>query len=425
MQPEVRDGSRLRSRLSTPGSTHATRSSASTSSTRFSWVVTITTGSSTGVAPPASPVPLPRATNGRSWRARDPHRGRDLVGRRAGSTPRRRAPRRRPRRARTSASSSGSARARSGPSDRLAGRRGARRCRRCAETTTRSSRDPAARRRRYARRIMSRRDRDRRPVPRASGSRFADPGEDGRTWQIDVTFLLSSWQCIFGCGCQGVLDRTGARARPRVLLLRRALLRQGRPRPRREGGASELGDDEWQFAKIGREEGHLREGRQGRRRPRSGRPASCKDACIFLNRPGFAAGAGLRAAPARDATRASTSASPSPRSAGSCRCGASTTSRTTASVISAPHRVRPRRLGRGRRGLRAGGAPRRPRRSPATRAGVPSRWRSSCARCSARSCYQQVVEVPRRAARGGRAFAAGRASRRGAGEAQPQEATEP
>ena len=31
--------------------------------------MTITTGSSTGVAPPARPVPLPRATNGRSWRA--------------------------------------------------------------------------------------------------------------------------------------------------------------------------------------------------------------------------------------------------------------------------------------------------------------------------------------------------------------------
>ena len=55
--------------MSTPGSTQATRSSASTSSTRLSRVVTITTGSSTGVAPPARPVPLPRATNGRSWRA--------------------------------------------------------------------------------------------------------------------------------------------------------------------------------------------------------------------------------------------------------------------------------------------------------------------------------------------------------------------
>jgi hypothetical protein len=35
---------------------------------------------------------------------------------------------------------------------------------------------------------------------------FVDPKEDGRTWQIDVTFLLSSWHCIFGAGCQGVYD---------------------------------------------------------------------------------------------------------------------------------------------------------------------------------------------------------------------------
>ena len=33
---------------------------------------------------------------------------------------------------------------------------------------------------------------------------FEDPDEE-RTWVFDVTFLLSSWECIFGRGCQGVL----------------------------------------------------------------------------------------------------------------------------------------------------------------------------------------------------------------------------
>lgn len=28
---------------------------------------------------------------------------------------------------------------------------------------------------------------------------------DGATWMFDLTFLASSWQCIFGAGCQGVL----------------------------------------------------------------------------------------------------------------------------------------------------------------------------------------------------------------------------
>ena len=46
-------------------------------------------------------------------------------------------------------------------------------------------------------------------MPRASREwvTFADPEEEGRVWQLDVTFLLSSWQCIFGAGCQGVLDQ--------------------------------------------------------------------------------------------------------------------------------------------------------------------------------------------------------------------------
>ena len=29
--------------------------------------------------------------------------------------------------------------------------------------------------------------------------------DDGTRWEIDVTFLTSGWQCLFGCGCQGVL----------------------------------------------------------------------------------------------------------------------------------------------------------------------------------------------------------------------------
>src|SRR5437879_13687627 len=29
---------------------------------------------------------------------------------------------------------------------------------------------------------------------------------EGTTWMFDLTFLLSSWTCIFGNGCKGVLD---------------------------------------------------------------------------------------------------------------------------------------------------------------------------------------------------------------------------
>ncbi len=59
----------VRSRLRTPGSTHARRAAGSTDSTRFIFVVAMTTAPSGGTAPPASPVPEPRATNGTPWRA--------------------------------------------------------------------------------------------------------------------------------------------------------------------------------------------------------------------------------------------------------------------------------------------------------------------------------------------------------------------
>ena len=34
---------------------------------------------------------------------------------------------------------------------------------------------------------------------------FEDPEEE-RTWVFDATFLRSSYHCIYGAGCQGVLD---------------------------------------------------------------------------------------------------------------------------------------------------------------------------------------------------------------------------
>ncbi|MBV8462799.1 MAG: hypothetical protein JO368_05870 [Acidimicrobiales bacterium] len=114
---------------------------------------------------------------------------------------------------------------------------------------------------------------------------FDDPEEE-RTWLFDVTFLSSSWTCIFGCGCQGVLTErapelvqgccsygahfTGAKDVRRV-----------------ERAARHLSPDLWQFADVGRRRGVVKRlpgGDFGTR--------LVDDACIFLNRPGFAAGAG-------------------------------------------------------------------------------------------------------------------------------------
>ena len=61
---------------------------------------------------------------------------------------------------------------------------------------------------------------------------FDDPEEDGRAWQIDVTFLLSPLAVHLRRRLPGRAHRDGARAGPGLLLLRRALLRQEGPRPR-------------------------------------------------------------------------------------------------------------------------------------------------------------------------------------------------
>lgn len=38
---------------------------------------------------------------------------------------------------------------------------------------------------------------------------FPDPGDERRQFRVNVSFLLSSYRCIFGRGCPGVLDRRG------------------------------------------------------------------------------------------------------------------------------------------------------------------------------------------------------------------------
>ena len=59
---------RVRSRLTTPGSTHTARASRSTSPIDVMRASDTTTGAPSGIAPPASPVPAPRGTTARPWR---------------------------------------------------------------------------------------------------------------------------------------------------------------------------------------------------------------------------------------------------------------------------------------------------------------------------------------------------------------------
>ncbi|GMU77752.1 MAG: hypothetical protein AMXMBFR46_05500 [Acidimicrobiia bacterium] len=119
---------------------------------------------------------------------------------------------------------------------------------------------------------------------------FEDPREDGRTWAIDVTFLCSSWECIFGAGCQGVFTERAPELEQGCCSYG-AHFSDRRDRERLERLARRLPDDLWQFAEIGRNHGIAT--KVGKHEGKADwRTALVDDACIFLNRPGWKSGPG-------------------------------------------------------------------------------------------------------------------------------------
>ena len=120
---------------------------------------------------------------------------------------------------------------------------------------------------------------------------FDDPVEEGRRWQIDVTFLLSRWQCIFGNGCQGVLTEKA----PELVhgcCSYGAHFSDNKDRDAVVKMARKLGNDEWQFAKIGRKKGVYTKAGKLDDGSTEWKTRLVKGACIFLNRPEFPTGAG-------------------------------------------------------------------------------------------------------------------------------------
>ncbi len=113
---------------------------------------------------------------------------------------------------------------------------------------------------------------------------FADPDED-RTWLVDVTFLLSSWSCLYGRGCEGVLTVPAAGAAEGCCSYG-AHFADDDDVARVERAAASLGAHEWQWRAIGARRGVVA------RRGGVATTRLVKDACIFLNRPGFAGGPG-------------------------------------------------------------------------------------------------------------------------------------
>jgi hypothetical protein len=116
---------------------------------------------------------------------------------------------------------------------------------------------------------------------------FPDPEDISRdpavVYRMDLTWLTSRWTCIFGSGCPGIYaDRPDDGC-----CSLGAHYADEQDRLRVEGLARELGGDEWQFREVGLSDGVSELDGEGEAKTRV-----IEGACVFLNRPGFAGGAG-------------------------------------------------------------------------------------------------------------------------------------
>jgi hypothetical protein len=127
----------------------------------------------------------------------------------------------------------------------------------------------------------------RRPAPRDLHEwiSFEDPHED-RTWVFDATFLASPWTCIYGAGCRGVLHEDTTELQHGCCSHGAHLLDE-EDEARLLDAAARLTPDGWEHFAAAAAAGVVEDGDDGARVTRR-----VDGACIFLNRPGFATGAG-------------------------------------------------------------------------------------------------------------------------------------
>lgn len=115
---------------------------------------------------------------------------------------------------------------------------------------------------------------------------FVDP-VDGVRWRVDVDFLGSNWTCTWGRGCQGILDEPAEELQQGCCSVGAELLDEDEARTVAALGLT-LDPDRFQFHDAAMADGVFADGLKGGRRA----TRIVEDACIFLNRPGFAGGAG-------------------------------------------------------------------------------------------------------------------------------------
>ncbi len=128
------------------------------------------------------------------------------------------------------------------------------------------------------------------PFPRAFVE-FVDPGDADTVYRCDLTWLTSRWACIFGQGCPGIY---ADRPHDGCCTLG-AHFADAADEKRVAKAARRLTRSQWQYKKQAKADGWVElegpetvaEGEEPARKTRV-----VDGACIFLNRPGFAAGEG-------------------------------------------------------------------------------------------------------------------------------------
>jgi len=118
---------------------------------------------------------------------------------------------------------------------------------------------------------------------------FTDPAEPAQRLRVDLTWLTSAYQCIFGQGCPGVY----AERPDDGCCTLGAHFSDADDIARVRAVAATLGPDEWQMHDLGQDDAWVATVPGDRPSdPPETTTTTVDGACIFLNRPGFPAGPG-------------------------------------------------------------------------------------------------------------------------------------
>ena len=115
---------------------------------------------------------------------------------------------------------------------------------------------------------------------------FVDPSDATQVVRADLTWLLSSWTCIYGSGCHGVIEGRADDG----CCSHGAFYSDDEDEQRVTQYAGMLTKKDWQYADVAKRQGisivdELDDEPANKTRTVDG-------ACVFLNRPGFAGGEG-------------------------------------------------------------------------------------------------------------------------------------